>query len=279
MEPHFGIPYKFRTRMPFPYPVSNTTVFEEWFYDNLTAKDIVSERQLLPIFWNGYLVRANYGNDPLAVKALQEYVDGLDRRKKYFTIHQFDLGPMVDFKDLDMVCFGMSAERIDVPIPLTMMRHPWNLLQNRGILMNFIGRRTHPLRDIIFQTIPHSQTNYVTDHPHEPQNYCRVIAQSTFTLCPRGFGKSSFRIYEALQYGSIPVYISDFFIEPFNMPFEEYGIKVEGKDAHRVEEILKAIPHAEIVKKQKRGSDIYKDYYTYEGCKNQILNWLKNEVA
>jgi len=32
---------------------------------------------------------------------------------------------------------------------------------------------------------------------------------SKFALCPRGYGKTSFRIQEALQYGAIPVYISD----------------------------------------------------------------------
>lgn len=34
-----------------------------------------------------------------------------------------------------------------------------------------------------------------------------VIERSNFTLAPRGHGSSSFRMYEALQLGSIPIYI------------------------------------------------------------------------
>src|ERR1700753_1848842 len=149
---HFGVPYKFRTRQAFPYPAHNHAIFEEWFLDNYTSEDVIEGRQYLPVFWNGYHVGHNYGNDKFAVADLQEYIDGLDRSKKYFVIHQFDLGPMVDFKDLDVVCFGMSGGRIDVPIPLLMLPHRWNIGMNKTIFLNFIGRRTHMLRDVIFQT-------------------------------------------------------------------------------------------------------------------------------
>lgn len=274
---HFGVPYKFRVRQSFPYPNHNHTIFEEWFLDNYMDEDIVEGRQYLPIFWNGYHVGHNYGNDPMAVSELQSFIDSLDRSKKYYVLHQFDLGPMVDFRDLDVICFGMSGGRIDLSIPLVMLPHPWNLASNKGILLNFIGRRTHMLRDVLFQTIKHGGRNYIAEHPHHPRAYCEVIAQSTFTLCPRGFGASSFRISEALQYQSIPVYLSDHFIEPFSIPFEEYGVKIEGKDAHRVEEILSVIQPRQIELKKLRGQEVFKEYFTYDGCKRNILKYLRDE--
>jgi hypothetical protein len=35
------------------------------------------------------------------------------------------------------------------------------------------------------------------------------MADSVFALCPRGYGPTSFRLYEAMQMGCVPVYITD----------------------------------------------------------------------
>jgi hypothetical protein len=273
---HFGVPYKFRIRQAFKYPSHNEN-FEEWFLDNYCEEDIVPDRQYLPIFWNGYHVGHNYGNDPVAVSDIQNFVDGLDQSKKYWTIHQFDLGTMVDFKDLDIICFGMSGGRIDVPIPLVCLPHAWNLGTVKTNFLNFVGRSTHPIREVIFSTIRHGGSNYIAQHNHQPRNYCQIIAASTFTLAVRGFGKTSFRMAEALQYESIPVYITDEAVLPFNIPFDEYGVFIEAKDVHRTEGILQGIYHHEIEKKRTRGKEIYQEYFTYEGCKRNILKHLRSE--
>jgi hypothetical protein len=274
-QTHFGVPPEFRVRMPFAYPPSNKSIFEEWYLDNYSIEDAV-DFTYLPVLWNGYHVSHNYGNDPDAISRLQLFIDGLDRQQRYYTIHQYDDGPLVDFKDLNILCFGMSSGRIDVPIPLIGMPQPWNLGMNKTIFLNFIGRRTHPIREILFQSIRHGGRNYIAEHNHQSRNYSEVIAQSTFTLAPRGYGPTSFRVMESLQYQSVPVYISDCFVEAFNVPFEEYGVKIEAKDAHRVEEILGAIPHYLIEQKRKRGMEVFKEYYTYEGCKRNILKHLRN---
>jgi len=48
------------------------------------------------------------------------------------------------------------------------------------------------------------------DHgPAYVQNYAETLCRSVFALCPRGYGRTSFRMYEAMQLGAIPVYIYD----------------------------------------------------------------------
>jgi hypothetical protein len=37
--------------------------------------------------------------------------------------------------------------------------------------------------------------------------FTSVLEQSEFVLCPRGFGPTSYRFYEALSAGAIPVYV------------------------------------------------------------------------
>ena len=39
--------------------------------------------------------------------------------------------------------------------------------------------------------------------------YLNLMSTSRFTLAPRGYGKTSFRLYEALRLGSVPIYIYD----------------------------------------------------------------------
>lgn len=40
-----------------------------------------------------------------------------------------------------------------------------------------------------------------------PSRSFELVERSTFTLAPRGSGSGSFRMYEALQLGSIPIFI------------------------------------------------------------------------
>jgi hypothetical protein len=44
--------------------------------------------------------------------------------------------------------------------------------------------------------------------------YCENIRSAKFSICPRGFGTSSFRLYESIMLGTIPVVLSDDFVPP-----------------------------------------------------------------
>ena len=41
------------------------------------------------------------------------------------------------------------------------------------------------------------------------ESFLDILTRSAFALCPRGYGKTSFRICESLEVGVIPVYIYD----------------------------------------------------------------------
>jgi len=44
-------------------------------------------------------------------------------------------------------------------------------------------------------------------HTHDYEEYLDVIADTTFTLCPAGNNPETFRLYETIELGSIPVFI------------------------------------------------------------------------
>jgi len=48
-------------------------------------------------------------------------------------------------------------------------------------------------------------------------HFCNLMYRSRYALAPRGYGRTSFRLYEAMQLGCIPVYIFD---EPW-LPYSD----------------------------------------------------------
>jgi hypothetical protein len=267
------VPNKFQPKHPFPYPSDNHHEFERWYYDNYDMQP--EEREYLPIFWTGYYCRHKFGQHKPAMVDLQKFLDGLDRSKRYYTIVQYDNGILSNLRDLDIMVFSMSGGRTDYPLPLISEPHKYCPSHwERPYLGNFVGRVTHDIRRCVTSSpvVGYGEQHgyYVATIDHSLDRFCSILSRSVFTLCPRGFGPTSFRIQEALQYGSIPVYISDEFIIPHNLPFEHYGVLIEAKDTYRVHEILSAIPESEIRRRQEAIPHIYQKYFTYEGNQEAI---------
>lgn len=266
------IPEEFKPKINTVYPPNNYFEFERWFGE-VYAKQL--DREYLGIYWCAYQVNNGYGQDKVAMDKLQSFIDNLPRDRKYFTISQYDDSVGVDFKDLDVLQFNMS-KNIGITMPLMCEPHPYSFDGDKKYLANFIGSKTHPIRESAVSLIG-KEGYYVSFDAHSIEDYCRVISESTFTLAYRGYGSNSFRVTESLQYGSIPVVITDDFINPFDLAFNAFGVLINSKDAHRIDEILSEITEPEIKFKQ---SNIYKTYlenYTYIGAFNRIIKILQDE--
>lgn len=267
-----NVPEEFMQEIRFHYPPDNHEIFERWYYHNYNEPN---ERLYLPIQWTGTLVNHNFGNDAAIIERLQKYVDGLDRSKKYYTIHQFDLGCMVDFKDLDILVFGMAGGRIDYCLPLLCQPHKFEIDKPKTLLANFIGRRTHPLRDKMLQMIEGEEGIYVSEMKHDLSSFCSIIASSVFTFCPRGFSGTSFRTFEALQYGSIPVIVTDELLKPHGFEPSEYAVVVSPSQVNgNLPLMLRNMSADDIKIKQLHGKLIYEKLFTYKGNKEKILERL-----
>lgn len=268
------IPPEFQPIEKSRYPQDNDEPFEEWFlsqYDSSTINPV--DRIYLSILWTGYHKNNKYGQDIDALWKLQSFINNLDRTKKYYTIVQYDDGLLVDVSFLDIKIFAMSGDRIDYPLPLICKPHsyiPEN--NNKELLVNFIGRNTHPIREKILAI--KQEGWYISDKKHQLDTYCNIIGKSVFTLCPRGYGQTSFRIQEALQYGSIPVYISDDFIFPHNIYFKKYGVLLEENENIFV--VLNRMTSDYIYELQMKGQEAYRQLYSYEANKQFILNNIKS---
>lgn len=271
------VPEKFRPTIKVEYPPNNKTIFEEWFSQNVETFLESTHREYLPIHWTSYYVNHGYGKDQKALSELQQFIDSLDTDKKYYTVLQYDDGILNDISRLDIKVFGSGGGRIDFPIPLVTMPHPYTFDSRRDVFCSFSGGMTHPIRNKIVQLFHRSHGPNVFNIFTKPlpiRDYCEQMARSVFALAPRGYGKTSFRICEALQYGAIPCYISDEFIIPGHKDFNEYGVLIHSDQISDIDDILKSISVDQIVSKQETGKRIYQEMFTFEGCKKLILDNL-----
>lgn len=121
------------------------------------------------------------------------------------------------------------------------------------LLWSFLGARTHPVRDVLLSlTDPRgvardsSAAPMFSDALPDRQRveaarceYRELLGRSAFVLCPRGHGPSSFRLFETLAAGRVPVVISDRWLPPPRIAWSTCIIRVAERDARTVPTVLR----------------------------------------
>eukprot|EP00945_MAST-04E_sp_MAST-4E-sp1_P006766 g6766.t1 len=112
------------------------------------------------------------------------------------------------------------------------------------------------------------------------QVYDYVMKQSVFALVIRGYGLSSYRLFEALSYGAIPVILSD----PLILPFSDMGINWNDIAVRMPETALmepkafikrlKAISEdkSKVAKMQRLGHEAYVKYLDMNSARGKVIN-------
>jgi hypothetical protein len=152
---------------------------------------------------------------------------------------------------------GLAARRPAVGGPYPSL--PTNIAmsaQRPDLLFSFRGARSHPVRDVVL-ALNHQRssvldtssvdffaapTNALTAARDEARSlYSETVIRSKFVLCPRGHGRSSFRLFETLAAGRVPVIISDDWLAPPGVDWDECAIRVRESEAHSVGEVLERL--------------------------------------
>jgi hypothetical protein len=104
------------------------------------------------------------------------------------------------------------------------------------LLMSFIGSPTHPVRKKLFEA-QHPRGLFTRvdgflfsdstsrDFATRRKRFEETLVRSKFVLCPRGHGTSSFRLYETLAAGRVPVIIADEWVAPTGPAWESCSIR------------------------------------------------------
>lgn len=277
---------EFRPLPTYPvYPPYHTGKYiEGFFFDffNSIKNSIQTDRVYLPIDWTtSYLQNANL---PL----LQEKILSLDLSKKYFTVCQHDDG-VKEYLPKDTLVFNVGGKFGGISIPPVCSPIPDHLKKNnqKDIFCSFVGSITHPIRKTMIDYLS-SNSKYLLMYKNwtpninsnEMNNFIDYTERSHFTLCPRGYSKTSFRMFECMQLESIPVYIwDDEDWRPFkdDIDWSEFSVVVHVSQLSVLDKILSSITEDKRSEMQKKAKQAYYEHFSLEAMSKKIINKIKNK--
>jgi hypothetical protein len=105
--------------------------------------------------------------------------------------------------------------------------------------------------------------------------YIKMIGDSYFSLCPRGTGISTVRLFESVYMNSIPVIIADGYKKPISdiINWDDFSITIKEEDIDKLEDIINSITNDEIIKKQEKIKFINDNYIN-----NNIIEIIKKKL-
>lgn len=178
-----------------------------------------------------------------------------------------------------------------VTIPL-MMSDEWNILEaNPGVLSeirstrkeydyNFVGQCGYQGRDKLktlnINKYDFESTNPIWDQPREHKHqllvaFWRRIAKSKFVFAPRGDGSCSFRAYQSMAVGSVPI-IMDMVSYPFDDEVDWNALCIRGSLSNIAELIHKAnsMTQAEYALMRSNAIDFWDRYCRHDRLHKKI---------
>lgn len=293
------IPSKFRPKYKSKYPCYNIGLnFEEQIYDIIYKKKDTIKTKLvyLPIYWTSIYCERRCKNGRLRISDLLDYIEKLDKNKKYFTIVQDAHGVIVReiLNDLDILVFSAGGGGLNVREKLTKKKQNREyFIGNTGdhilpliclpklrshcldktLKCSFMGRiETHPCRKSMKDIL--QSDDFIVSNTNNITEYKNLMAKSKYSLCPRGYGYTSFRLYESIFMDSIPVYIwEDKCVLPFQDKFDwwKFALIVESKDIEKIPYIIDSIDEVKYKNMMDSMNEI-KKYLTFEFCAEYIIN-------
>ncbi len=273
-RPNFVVDKRFQALIPNNYPPHHRgPLIEDYAFEYFTKNPVQSKYTYLPIFWTGWFVKNNYGKGP-DQHLIQEYVDKLPKDRKYWTIVQNDDGLFV--KNFECKIFSCASIG-DYAIPVLCNRHNPVNIPRLPYTMFFAGNlKTHPIRMEMVRGLM-GDRNATIAKTLEYNRFIQLMCRSTFALCPRGYGNTSFRMYEAMGLGAIPIYISDIHWLPFpdKIDWNKCSVLVKPDEIDKISKTIRAIKPNRIREMQDYIKEINDKYFTFEGTCREIANIVK----
>jgi hypothetical protein len=264
------VPEIFRPKSDLVYPKHQRgLLIEEHVYCQARhLSHVLDPYQYLPIFWTAY-----YCNNGFKMtRELATFLCSLPKDQKYWTVCQYDDGIMADLPNVTVFsCSGKG--NYDIPLlcdPHKVTRGP------EKHIASFVGNiNTHPIRKQMHRILHRIKGYWVSGNINGGTHFfCRIASESEFMLCPRGYCHTSFRLYEAMEMGCIPVYISDSFILPFSdeVNWTDAAVIVHESEIEKIPHILKAIHVRKKKSMRAYARELCERVFNMEAVTRRIIN-------
>jgi len=204
----------------------------------VTNRPGVADWHYLPIYWTWY--HWNHSHGKTGLEFLQQQV--LERtlnEDRTFTICQDSAGPLVDLGRITKFFSSRRGKSFDVPLLVYPYKTP-SPKPRKKWLASFVGRLgTYPTIRFEMQCLLGKRDD--TDIRGSVKSlgfFVNQMLQSYIALSPRGYGPTSFRFYEAMQLGIVPLLISDIDTRPFKAFLDWDQMSFYASSAEEAEDIL-----------------------------------------
>jgi hypothetical protein len=204
-------------------PFKNGFYLEEYFLDKYNSLLPKTNRLYIPFLWTNFQIELWFQNKKNEMQEkLDEWVKKNHSKNGYFTLVQYDDGCLLNLPD-NTIVYGCCSGNIPIPLiyedrnNILVSKKIDKTFNEKKILCSFIGTLTHYVRNQmsnIFKNdsdfIIEAETFWTPNVSQDKQNkFIQITCDSKFALCPRGYGRSSFRFFEVLNLGCVPIYIWD----------------------------------------------------------------------
>ncbi len=175
-----------------------------------------ADLHFLPIYWNRRYLTTPDGTRHGRDWGVELCI--LDRIRT-FTVAEYDprgLQPDVDLSGITVLTANrMKSGGIDIPLLVHAHDLAWPPPEKRWLACFLGNLETHEIRGPMWQEF-RGHSDCLVEAAAEPIGvFVRVLQESYVALAPRGDGGQSFRFYEAMQAGTVPVLIGDLDTRPF----------------------------------------------------------------
>lgn len=257
-------------------------LIEQYFYNYVLRNNPIFDRIYINVAWTNLYCNKFFKSIDYNEKKLQTFLDRLPRKNKYFTVCQYS-EKIKQRLPPDTIVYGGSVGNL--PLPLLYENHSFfnNLVLDhpRDILCSYIAQtNTHPLRKAVQEYCERFDDYFVFNHnpvvqkDYDTNLFFEKTSKSKFCIAPRGFGRSSFRFFEAIKLNTIPVYIYDDIIWlPFQdtIDYSKFSIIINIKDLEKLDSIIRNITGDLYLYEQMLSSLIqHKHFFTFENVSKQI---------
>lgn len=277
---------KFRPKnSPFIYPLHNKGDWgiEQDFYKYLQKHPYLladdpenADWYFLPIYWTRWHVSHDYARSGL--EELQQEIDrSIINDRKTFIVCQYADGPTVDVGN-SLQFLGSRKVQNAKDIPLISQDHIIPFIKPRKkYKASFVGRlNTHPIREELHDALKHRKDVRVFDIHNDKKLFEKMMFKSHIALCPRGYGSSSFRFFEAMQMGCVPMLIGDMDVRPFKTFIDWDDISFYTDNVDGVIDILNEVDDSVLLVMGKNAKRVYKSVLRFGLWPKYLIKELQN---
>ncbi len=241
----------------------------------LTNNPCEADWHYLPVYWTRWHLLHKYGKT--GRPELQAEVNRLiEHDTKTFTICQYDDGPLVDLGNATIFLSSRQTEKgLDIPLISSSHRRPF-FPPSKNYLASFLGRvSTHPIREQMVTQVQTREDVYLYDGHKSPRAYVKDMLASYLALCPRGYGGSSFRFFEAMQLGVVPFLIGEPDTRPFKTFIDWGEVSIFSQSADNINSVLDALDREELLLMGQQAGKLYQEKLTYQKWCSYVIQELR----